>query len=151
MLTRKIVICKLFISVLLSIGMAMPVSAAPGDDFLFTGQVMTPGQSRLSTNGVYRFIFQHDGNLVVYKNEISPIWHSGTHGSNATRLIMQNDGNLVLYSDDNAVLWHSHTGVNFGDFDVETLTMQNDGNLVIYAFGGDITVYAVWDSKGYAP
>ncbi|MDA9004148.1 hypothetical protein N9J26_01525 [bacterium] len=142
---------KFIVSLILTFGLAnSAISATPGSDDLAAGEIMTPGQSIQSKNGIYRFIFQLDGNLVVYKNENNPIWSSDTHGSNADRLIMQNDGNFVLYSNDNVPLWHSHTGDSFGDIGIDyDVVMQDDGNLVLYSFAGDISVLALWDSQGH--
>ena len=39
---------------------------------------------------------QEDGNLVVYSEDLKPMWASGTGGDNNS-LVMQDDGNLVIY------------------------------------------------------
>jgi hypothetical protein len=62
------------------------------------GQVLNPGQSIASGNGQFRFIYQLDGNLVLYRGS-SALWASGTNGRGVEVgvCIMQSDGNLVLY------------------------------------------------------
>jgi len=85
------------------------------------------GQALGSRNGLYRFINQSDGNLVVYDQDDKPIWASNTNGKGQGHLVYQSDGNLVLYHG-STPLWASNTnGRSTGRLD-----MQNDGNLVIY-------------------
>src|SRR5207248_7239568 len=66
-------------------------------DRLLTNQQLSPGQYLLSTDGRAKFIFQTDGNLVLYTSTNGVLWSSNTLGA-ATQLIMQTDGNLVLYN-----------------------------------------------------
>lgn len=76
---------------------------------------MKPGESIVSSNGIYIFVYQTDGNLVVYRKSgttNTAIWNSNTYGKPSNRLIMQGDGNLVLYDANNAAVWSSRTGKN---------------------------------------
>lgn len=98
--------------------------AADGDDTLSAGEVLTAGQSLVSTNGAFRAVVQGDGNVVVYGQQ-GPRWWTGTTGRGA-KLVMQKDGNVVLYADGGARWW---TGTSGAD---GRLVMQSDGNLVLY-------------------
>jgi len=61
------------------------------------GEVLNPGQSIVSANGRFRFIYQDDGNLVLYRDGAA-LWASLTDGRGVGVCIMQADGNLVLYT-----------------------------------------------------
>ena len=91
------------------------------------GEVLDPGQSITSANRQYRFIYQGDGNLVLYDGD-TPLWASGTNGKGLGVCIMQDDGNLVIYVRDNQPIWSSDTWQYPGS----RLVVQNDSNLVIY-------------------
>ena len=73
----------------------------------------------------YKFIFQNDGNLVLYGRN-GAIWAAGTNNK-ADLLVVQADGNVVLYGGGRAV-WATNTSGNPGAF----LAIQSDGNLVVY-------------------
>lgn len=119
-------------------------------------QLMYPGQYLLSNNGMYKLVFQGDGNLVIYRGSYG-IGDSGTSGHlTGGFLTMQADGNLVIYDNARSGQWDSgtsnNTGINWGYY----LTMQDDGNAVIYKeFGNDPAWYlsyygqnlGVWDSN----
>lgn len=75
----------------------------------------------------YKFIFQTDGNLVVYNPGNRAIWQSGTLRK-ARKLIWQTDGNLVLYNRKNRPIWSSKTPGRGA-----RLVIQGDGNVVIYS------------------
>lgn len=76
----------------------------------------------------YRFIFQKDGNLVLYNPKGRPLWDSKTNGKKAKFLAMQSDGNLVIYNNEQQPIWASNTHGNNGS----VLAIQDDGNIVIY-------------------
>ncbi len=57
------------------------------------------------------FTYQPDGNLVIYNNNNSALWSSGTSGKTHTHLTLQSDGNLVLYNGSSSI-WNSNTSVN---------------------------------------
>lgn len=91
------------------------------------GPVLNPGQGITSPNGRYNFIYQTDGNLVLYGSN-GALWASGTYGRGVGKAVMQGDGNLVVYNGSNQPLWASGTFGNPG----ATLAVQDDGNVVIY-------------------
>lgn len=87
-----------------------------------------------SPDGRYRFVYQSDGNLVLYGPN-GATWASMT--SSAPGWVeMQEDGNLVVYRPDAVPLWASGTDGNSGAY----LLVQNDGNVVIYRPDG----YPIW-------
>ena len=97
----------------------------------------------VSPNGQYKLIMQTDGNLVMYKNNGTPIWSSGTMGSGTdNQLIMQSAGNLVMYSNGTAV-WATPAST-IGSGSNNYLSVQDDGNLVIYS--GPNNTNPVWSS-----
>lgn len=101
---------------------------AQGDD-MQPAEVLNPDQSITSPNGNYTFVYQGDGNLVLYRNrDGKALWASNTYGRPAEVCIMQGDGNLVIYGPDGEYIWdtatHGHPGSH--------LVVQDDGNVVIY-------------------
>lgn len=97
-------------------------------DRLYPGQELQIGKRLESNNGMYKFVMQHDGNLVLYNQVGKALWASGTHNVAIRRCIMQTDGNLVLYRYDGKPAWNSGTHGKPNS----TLIVQNDGNVVIY-------------------
>jgi subtilisin family serine protease len=95
------------------------------------GEVLAPGQSITSNDGRYKFIYQTDGNLVLY-GPARALWASNTYGRPAGMTVMQYDGNLVIYTPNGTPLWSSSTHNNPGSH----LLVQDDGNVVIYRPGG---------------
>lgn len=93
------------------------------------------GQNVVSPDGRFNFIYQGDGNVVLYGPN-GVLWANGKTGVASDRLIMQSDGNLVLYNGGSAV-WSSNTGGGNSPY----LKVQNDGNVVIYN-----SVGSVWNS-----
>lgn len=101
---------------------------AQGDD-MQPGEVLNPNQSISSANGQYTFVYQGDGNLVLYRNrDNQPLWNSNTWGRTDGVCIMQGDGNFVIYDRDVNPIWSSDTWQHPGS----RLVVQNDGNVVIY-------------------
>jgi predicted heme/steroid binding protein len=111
---------------------AVPNGPTATGDGMSSGQVLHKGNSLSSSNGTYLWIFQGDGNLVLYKRYPNrpdrALWASNTHGSLAWVCIMQGDGNLVIYDVDGKALWASGTHGNPGS----RFVIQSDGNGVIY-------------------
>jgi hypothetical protein len=97
-----------------------------------------PVRSLRSTDGRFRLTLQTDGNLVLYMNDSTPLWASGT--TTGTRLNNQLDGNLVLHRADGTVVWSTGT---WGK-GPSTLRMQNDGNLVLYRNSDQV---ALWSTR----
>jgi hypothetical protein len=102
--------------------------AAQGDD-MQPGEILHPDEPLSSGNGQYRFVYQSDGNLVLYRSsDGAALWASGTHGRPVGACIMQGDGNLVVYDATAAPAWASGTSQDPGS----RLVVQDDGNVVIY-------------------
>ena len=104
--------------------------SATGDD-MAPGEVLNPGQSISSADGRYVFVYQGDGNLVLY-GPAGALWASNTNGQPVGVAIMQGDGNLVIYGPGGSVVWASNTDGNPG----ARLVVQDDGNVVIYRTDG---------------
>lgn len=86
-----------------------------------------------STDGRYHFVYQGDGNLVLYDESWQPMWASHTENSVPGILAMQGDGNLVIYDGNGVAIWASRTSFRHpGAF----LVVQGDGNVVIYDVDG---------------
>jgi hypothetical protein len=117
-------------------------------DKLHAPQYLLPGQCLSSPNGDYNFLYQEDGNAVVYERDKprseSPIWSSNTSGKPAGRAIIQEDGNFVLYGPDKELVWATNRFGSSSDYEGSQLCMQNDGNLVVYKADGSV----LWASKG---
>lgn len=109
-----------------------PPSNGGGSDSLSPDQALYAGQSITSSDGRFYLIYQSDGNLVLYRNDAVPLWHTQTYGTSPGRAIMQLDGNLVVYDGSGTPIWASGT-VGFAG---AWLVMQADGNLVIYSSSG---------------
>jgi lysophospholipase L1-like esterase len=89
-----------------------------------------------SADGRYRFVMQHDGNLVLY-GPMRALWSSNTAGRSVDHVRMQGDGNLVIYGPGDVPIWFSNTAGHPDSF----LIVQNDGNVVIYSNGR-----AIWST-----
>jgi pimeloyl-ACP methyl ester carboxylesterase len=107
-------------------------------DLMLPGDVLRPGEWILSNDGRFEFVYQGDGNLVLYQQGTA-IWHTGTNGRAPGMVIMQHDGNFVMYDENNVPIWSSigsygHSGA--------WLVVQDDGNVVIYSDEGT----PLWDT-----
>lgn len=88
------------------------------------GENIPRGQVFKVPSGI--FIFQLDGNAVIYENNTVAIWHTNT-ANNGYKLVFERNGNLILYHRNGLPLWD--TGSNRRG---ERLVFQSDRNLVIY-------------------
>jgi hypothetical protein len=123
---------------------AMPTGPMAKIDTMQPGDVLNPDDSVTSITGQYFFIYQTDGNLVLYSNRTgAPLWASNTQGSALGVCIMQTDGNLVIYNEDAVPLWASNTSGNPSS----RLVVQDDGNVVIYRANGT----AAWATNTVQP
>ena len=122
-----------------SFGQGVPSTVRPSYfrmDTLSMSQTMVPGQFIISKNKQYKFTYQTDANIVLYRvSDGRALWAvSWLPGAQWNyppgKLIMQTDGNLVAYDNANAAKWASNTW-NKGTSPYR-LTMQNDGNVVLY-------------------
>ena len=84
---------------------------------------LLPVKTVRSANGLYRMMYQADGNLVLL-GPAGPLWDSRSGGRAAGVCVMQADGNLVLYGPDEEYVWDSETHGNPGS----RLVIQNGGN-----------------------
>lgn len=73
------------------------------------------------------FVFQEDGNAVIYDGNNKPLWETATAGI-GHNFVFQNDGNLVMYSRSGVPVWYSNTADKGGEY----LIFQDDRNFVIY-------------------
>ncbi|MDI1435955.1 matrixin family metalloprotease [Polyangium sorediatum] len=110
-------------------------NAPSGCGWLNAGEGLGKGESVWSCDGRFQFIFQNDGNLVLYKNG-SALWASGTNGDGADRVLLQEDGNLVMYKSTGQKVWETDSNSTANQY--ANLAVQNDGNLVIYRSGGGV-------------
>jgi tyrosinase len=108
-------------------GTQLPTGPTAQGSDMHPGEILGPGQSISSADGRCTFVYQSDGNLVLY-GPGGAMWASGTDGSPVGAAIMQGDGNLVIYGPGSHYVWDSATDQNPGSH----LVVQNDGNAVIY-------------------
>lgn len=106
------------------------VPTAQGND-MQPGELLTPDSSLRSANGLFLFVYQWDGNLVLYGPR-GYMWDSSTDGRAPGVCIMQGDGNLVVYGPCWDYIWDTSTHDNPGC----RLVVQDDGNVVIYRPNG---------------
>jgi hypothetical protein len=103
-----------------------------------SGDTLGPEQSLtsiVSSNGRFQFVYQGDGNVVLYDNNTGEaLWASGTDGTTVGDARMQRDGNFVVYNSESTPVWASGTSGYPG----ATLTVQDDGNVVIYYQGSPV-------------
>lgn len=104
------------------------------------GEMLEPGSYLTSDSKRYKFIFQEDGNLVLYDRS-KPLWTSLTACKAAKVCFMQRDGNLVVYSPEDKAIWNSGTNGNQGS----RLVLEDEGEVVIYSCGGT----PIWSTKGF--
>jgi hypothetical protein len=105
---------------------------------MLPGDALRPDDRLRSGDGRFEFVYQGDGNLVLYQHGAA-IWASGTHGTPPGLLVMQHDGNLVMYDAHDVPIWSSEG--SFGNPGA-WLIVQDDGNVVIYAETGQ----PLWDT-----
>jgi microsomal dipeptidase-like Zn-dependent dipeptidase len=106
---------------------SLPVGTSASGADMQPGEVLLPGQAVVSGNGRYAFMYQGDGNLVLY-GPSGPLWDIGVSGSTAGVCIMQGDGNLVVYRPGGQAVWASGTDGSPGNH----LMVQDDADVVIY-------------------
>jgi pimeloyl-ACP methyl ester carboxylesterase len=126
-----------------------PMPGDPSGVIVYRGELdvnerLWPGDMVNSADGRLHFVYQADGNLVLYfgagTSAWEPLWATDTDGTSAGFVAMQGDGNLVVYNRSSNPVWSSDT---FRDG--SWLVVQNDGNVVIYSPGGG----AVWSTDTF--
>jgi hypothetical protein len=105
---------------------------------IITRQTNTPAVELRSRNGQYGFVYQSDGNLVVYDAQSNAIRGYG-YGSQYFQL--QNDGNWVVFNANGTINFAIGTATNGPVYFV----MQDDGNLVLYRMFDELPI---WSSFG---
>jgi NTE family protein len=118
----------------------------PQGDNLVPGDRLFPGQSIVSTDNLFRLIYQFDGNLVFYRDDTSPptpLWASGPRGPLGF-VVMQRDGNLVMYDESLNPLWASNSSKQDAHLKVSV-----DGTVSIYS--GAETLWSVGASAPLPP
>jgi len=105
------------------------------------GTTFARGQSITSTDGRFGFVYQTDGNVVLYGPGGSVLWNLAKAGVASDRFVMQTDGNLVLYNGATPIWW---TGTSGGGSSY--LKIQNNGDLQIISATG-----VVWQTMTGAP
>jgi hypothetical protein len=102
------------------------------------------------------FVYQSDGNLVLYRwisgqGYGTAIWASNTNGRSAGLAALQTDGNFVLYNSSGQAYWATGTWNCAGSWSYHQLDVQTDENVVLYFWpsngGGKV---AKWDRWGLA-
>ena len=104
---------------------------------------LTPGKSITSENGAYKFIYETDGNVVLYSiidGSVDVVWSSNTNHT-PNYLKMQSDGNLVAYNSSGNQKWA--TGTNGKGVGPYTLKVQNNRNVVIVDSNDDVQ----WETR----
>jgi hypothetical protein len=129
---------------------AVAVEAPARRDTLSMGNALLPGQFITSINDQYKFTYQTDANIVLYRvSDGAALWAmqtvNGAWGYSPGKLIMQTDGNLVAYDSAMSPKWASNTS-NTG-VSPYRLVMQNDGNVVVYG-GNNSPTWATNTAKG---
>lgn len=96
---------------------------------LESGEILYNVDERIiSTNGVFEFVFQVDGNIVVYRrSDRAVIWSPNVHNQGNYVLRMQPDGNLVTYRPNWFPTWASNTFTS----PLSKLVLRDDGKLNI--------------------
>jgi hypothetical protein len=106
------------------------------------GETLVSGQQLTSASGRYSFVYQGDGNLVLYDGGRAT-WATNTAGQPTGQCTMQGDGNLVVSLPSGAAIWASSTAGHSGS----SLVLQDDGNVVIYDPNGQV----VWATNTFLP
>lgn len=85
------------------------------NDFVTYELPLRRGDYRVSANRYYSLMFQHNGNVQLFKkyyeNQSHLIWETETADSSACLLTFKKSGKLVLYGEDKEVLWSTKSGL----------------------------------------
>lgn len=104
---------------------------------------LAPGETIWSDDGKFKFVFQTDGNVVLYnmfpdieKNTVeqgNALWSTKTYwrkeGKKFSVFKLEDNGDLRLYDIDGKVCWSSKTGSN--DLQKRRLMVLKNGNVVL--------------------
>src|SRR5437763_1843575 len=93
------------------------------------GEVLHANDRITSADNQFDFVYQDDGNLVLYRNsDGAALWASTTAGTAPGVCIMQTYGNLATYAAGIAPSLHDALPI----YPDSHLIAQTDGNVVIY-------------------
>lgn len=111
------------------------------------GQTMAEGDYLQSDNGLYRFICQGDGNVVLYGPGNIVVWQSHTDGRGYPpfRIVAQADRNIVEYDRNNTPVWRTGTATRESSNSECVFILQDDRNLVLYDPSDNWK--ALWNTK----
>ncbi|XP_037040306.1 uncharacterized protein LOC119077261 [Bradysia coprophila] len=107
------------------------------------GQEIAIGTRCVGQHGF--FVFQLDGNAVIYDVNNVPLWNTATSGIGHS-FVFETNGNLAMYSSTGSQVWNSASS-NMG---ASLLVFQEDRNLVIYNTANTPAV-ALWNSRTFVP
>lgn len=113
-----------------------PLPSAPSGR-MNVGDRLYVGQRILSSDYRMALTLQSDGNLVLIKDDGTPLWDAGLGGKASYFATLQSDGNFVVYDASMRPLWAAGVQPN-----VDHLQLQTDGNMVIYDKNGNPTWYS---------
>ncbi|KAG5670831.1 hypothetical protein PVAND_001066 [Polypedilum vanderplanki] len=103
-------------------------------------QCLNPGDSIISSNGCFTFLFQQNGNVELYRSNDSSkiLFQSNTANSGANQACLQNDGVFVVSK--GAIVATQNILYEFGPIG-DHLVVGNDGNLIIYNTDNSVIVW----------
>ena len=114
------------------------------------------GAELVSSNKQYALRMQNDGNLVLYKLNLTDpnliekaIWASDTNGEGESpyRLVMQEDNHLIVFDNKDQVIWKTNVYIRDPQQWKKPgfAALQDDGNFVVRDGIWDV----MWDSNTY--
>ncbi len=110
------------------------VSLHAAGSALTPGQSLNPGDFLVSNNGNFTLIYQTDGNLVLYRQDGTPIWWTGTDGTAPGAVSVTSDGDVVMTDADGNAVWATGTGGHAG----ASLDLQDSGALQLVDRNGSV-------------
>lgn len=98
------------------------------------GECMSRGAEKYSCNGLYKTVFEYDGNLVTYTTTepVKVLWSSNTSNAHADLVCLQTDGQLVIINPDGEIIW----GTEWKDEETPSkinpeMVINDDGSLTV--------------------
>eukprot|EP00545_Synedropsis_sp_CCMP1620_P000405 CAMPEP_0119032184 /NCGR_PEP_ID=MMETSP1176-20130426/41921_1 /TAXON_ID=265551 /ORGANISM="Synedropsis recta cf, Strain CCMP1620" /LENGTH=553 /DNA_ID=CAMNT_0006988595 /DNA_START=200 /DNA_END=1861 /DNA_ORIENTATION=+ len=101
---------------------------------LQSGASMSRNEAVYSPNGLYSFVMNENGDLILFGGDDEVLWRAD--GEGAEKCYMQSDGNLLLRKADRSSTWKSHTNGNYGAY----LILDRGGQLAIISDDKDSTM-----------
>jgi D-alanyl-D-alanine carboxypeptidase len=124
--------------------LSLPLAGAPARADAIGGEiqpetVLGPGEIVTSASGAAHLDMETNGDLVLYAQDGTRVWETGTGGEGNIAKI-QGDGNFVVYTAAGQPIWHVASHDDAG----ATLTVQDDLRLVLRGAGGRV----LWQTMG---